>query len=135
MTFDASWLVLAFFVVWALLKLPMPPSVFSFESIQAQTTRAKAKIPRPLKPRSADDCCLCREAKRKPTKPVKQGPPVRPWREHKSHRGRPKQISTEGFACSYKLCEYFGIKDQLFHTLVGDGKAGKTESDFQMSGL
>jgi IS1 family transposase len=84
-----------------------------------------SKLPRPLKPRSADDCSLCRLANTRPVKSTNEVLTIRPWRELKSARGRPKQLPTEGFACPNPSCQYFGIKDEQLHALVGDGKAGK----------
>lgn len=127
MALDASWLSLAFFVAWTLLKLPRTPPICRHKSIQAQTPGAEVKIPRSLKPRSEDDGPLCRGAKRKQVKLVMEGPIVKPWRELKSPTGRPKQIRTEGFACANSACLYFGVKDAQLHALVGDGKAGETE--------
>lgn len=46
----------------------------------------KAKTPRPLKPKTADDCPFCRAEKDQRDDPQpKQAP--KPWREVKSHRG------------------------------------------------
>jgi hypothetical protein len=112
MIFDASWLMLAFFVAGQLLKLREIPSTCSHKSKRAQNPSILTKIPRPLKPRSADDCDLCCGAKSKPLKSVTEGPVVRPWPELKSRRGHPKQISTEGFACANVSCQYFGIKNE-----------------------
>jgi hypothetical protein len=53
--------------------------------------------------------------------------PVRPWCEVKSHRGAPKRIETEGFACPNQQCPYFGNTDARIHALVGDGKHGQAE--------
>jgi hypothetical protein len=124
MPFDASWLVLAFFVAWGLLKLSETPSVCSHKPKRAQTP---TKIARPLKPRSADDCPLCRKAKPMPVKGASEESTVKPWHELKSQRGRPKQIRTEGFACTNKSCDYFGVKEAHLHALVGDGKHGTVE--------
>jgi hypothetical protein len=53
--------------------------------------------------------------------------PVRPWSEVKSHRGAPKHIATQGYACANPACAYFGITDAKLHALVGDGTHGKCE--------
>jgi hypothetical protein len=124
---DASWLILAFLVGWTLLKLQKTKLKCPHKPNQVEILSAKAKLPRPLKPRSADDCPLCRRAKTKPLKPSHEGPTVRSWRELKSPRGRSKRIPTEGFACANRLCEYFAITDAQLHALVGDGKHGKIE--------
>jgi IS1 family transposase len=127
MSIDLSWLILAFFVLGALLKLLKPKPNCSSKPNQDGVLSPKAKVARPLKARSEDDCPLCRLAKTKKATPASLGPSLRPWRELKSHRGRPKQIQTEGFACSNRGCQYYGIKDQHLHALVGDGKQGKIE--------
>src|SRR5437868_4625446 len=111
MAWDASWLMLAFFVAWMFFKSQRPSSDCKHNPTQAHPSKAKAKNPRLLKPRSADDCSLCRGAKRTKVKLATEVPTVRPWRELKSSRGRPKQVPTEGFACANRGCEYYGIKD------------------------
>jgi transposase-like protein len=45
----------------------------------------------------------------------------------KSHRGAPKRVNTEGFACPNSQCPYSGITDSYTHALVGDGKHGQAE--------
>jgi hypothetical protein len=60
MSIDLSWLTLAFFVLGALLKLLKPKPNCSSIPNQNGVTSAKAKIVRPLKPRSEDDWHLCR---------------------------------------------------------------------------
>src|SRR5262249_23983478 len=80
-----------------------------------------------LKPRTPDDCPLCRLSC---TLSLGMGPataPVRPWREVKSRRGAPKRIPTDGYACPNQQCPYFGITDASIHALVGDGKHGQFE--------
>jgi hypothetical protein len=94
-------------------------------------SRAAAKVrttlPRLLKPRTPDDCPICRLATT-PSLGVGPAPgPVRPWSEVKSRRGALKRIDTEGFACPNRQCVYFGNTDASFHALVGDGKHGHTE--------
>jgi len=49
---------------------------------------------------------------------------VRPWREVKSSRGRPKRRVTAGYACDNEQCEYCGITDATIHALVGYGHHG-----------
>jgi len=84
-----------------------------------------ATVQRLLKPRSPDDCPACRRhdvlSRSAPT------PPPRPWHELKSHRGAPKRIVTDGFACPNAACPYYRITDAAIHALVGDGTHGKTE--------
>jgi hypothetical protein len=89
--------------------------------------RVRSTLPRLLKPRSPDDCPACRLASTPSSGGEPAPPPVRPWREVKSRRGAPKQLNTEGFACSNQQCPYFGITDAAIHALVGDGKHGSAE--------
>jgi len=87
----------------------------------------KAKIPRPLRPKTADDCPFCRAEKDKRDSPQpKQAP--QPWREVRSHRGRKKTLSTQGHSCPNPICIYFGIVDERIHALVGYGRHGKTDT-------
>ena len=66
-------------------------------------SRAEAKVrttlPRLLKPRSPDDCPICRLASTPSSAGGPAPAPVRPWSEVKSRRGAPKRMNTEGFAC------------------------------------
>jgi transposase-like protein/IS1 family transposase len=86
-----------------------------------------ALVHRLLKPRTPDDCPVCRLA----TAPsMRAGPdpgPVRPWSEVKSRRGAPKRVNTAGFACPNPQCRYFGSTNPRVHALVGDGKHGRAE--------
>ncbi len=80
-----------------------------------------------LKPRTPDDCPHCRQEHtsavvERPTQPL-----IRPWSEVKSHRGAPKHVATQGYACDNPDCVYFGITDATIHALVGDGTHGKLE--------
>ena len=89
--------------------------------------KVRTTLHRLLKPRTPDDCPVCRHAS---TASLGAGPvpaPVRPWSEVKSRRGAPKRIDTQGFACPNQQCAYFGITDAHRHALVGDGKHGRAE--------
>ncbi len=78
-----------------------------------------------LKPRTPDDCPACR---RQSVRATPASPPaVRPWRELKSRRGRPKQSVTDGFACPTPTCSYYRITDATVHARVGDGTHGQRE--------
>jgi hypothetical protein len=86
----------------------------------------KLKTPRPLKPKTAEDCPFCRAEKDKGDDPqAKQA--LKPWREVKSPRGRKKTLSTPGYACPKQACRYYGIVDERIHALVGYGRHGKTD--------
>jgi transposase-like protein len=94
----------------------------------AQLAAAKrGRLPRLLKPRTPDDCPVCRHASPASSGVGPGSPSVRPWREVKSRRGAPKRIDTEGFACPNRQCQYFGNTDARVHALVGDGKHGRAE--------
>ena len=100
---------------------------FHLQPSHSQADRRRTLVQRLLKPRSPDDCPVCRLAS---TGASSGGPVpalVRPWREVKSRRGAPKRIHTEGFACPNPQCTYFGITDAHLHALVGDGKHGQVE--------
>jgi hypothetical protein len=91
--------------------------------------KKKGKMPRKpavLRPRSELDCQHCVEEKGKKANP---GPKkaVVAWSERKRRGGRRKYFSTEGYFCSNKGCEYYGIRDERIHALVGDGSHGKYE--------
>ncbi len=93
--------------------------------VQLDRRSATATHQRLLKPRTPDDCLLCR---RQPIRPAPARPSaVRPWKELKSRRGAPRRIATEGFACPNHACLYHGITDAQVHALVGDGTHGKAE--------
>ena len=126
MTFQINVFLLVFFLtfspalLWRQSWLPSQPSHFKAGAVRSTVQRL-------LKPRTPDDCSLCRLA---PTPSVGAGlvpGPLRPWSEVKSRRGAPKSINTEGFACPNPQCTYFGITEAHIHALVGDGKHGSAE--------
>jgi hypothetical protein len=80
-----------------------------------------------LKPHTPEDCPACRHEPVRSAVAPAQPPAVRPWREHKSRRGAPKRIATNGFACPNTACAYFHITDAAVHALVGDGMHGTGE--------
>ena len=113
-------LLLTLALLWRLGWLPLQP----FHSAVASR---RNPIHRLLKPRSPDDCPVCRLST---TPSLSGGPapaPVRPWHEVKRRRGAPKRIDTEGFACPNQQCRYFRITDARVHALVGDGQHGRAE--------
>jgi hypothetical protein len=90
-----------------------------------QSSSAAAIRQRLLRPRTPHDCPACR---RQPLQPAPAQPPaVRPWRELKSRRRRPKRSATDGFACPKPACAYYRITDATIHALVGDGTHGTCE--------
>jgi len=82
------------------------------------------KTPRPLKPRTPDDCPVCGRPHPTPLWGNPRKPGVLPWRERKSRRGRRKTICTAGHACPNPECDYYGNTDATFHAMVGNGKRG-----------
>ena len=86
-----------------------------------------ATIQRLLKPRTPDDCPACRWQATPSSAALTPPPPVRPWRDLKSRRGKPKRIATTGFACPTPTCAYYRITDPEVHALVGDGTHGNRE--------
>src|ERR1700682_3345515 len=102
----------------------------------APRTRSNAQpTPRPLKPRTPDDCPACRAAQ--PGLPPASILP-KPYSQVKGPRGplRGKRIATAGYACPNSDCPYFGIIDTCtaphavrckcdqIHALVGYGGHG-----------
>ena len=78
--------------------------------------------PRPLKPRTPDDCPACRAAQPGLT-PISTA--LTPYSQIKSPRGRRKRVATAGYACPNSDCPYFGITDGQIHALVGYGGHGR----------
>ena len=79
----------------------------------------KAKTPKPLKPKTPEDCAMCREAKALPPKEVQPCQMPCPWSAVRNRRGRQKSISTQGYASNNRKCVYFHIMDEKVHALVG----------------
>jgi len=79
--------------------------------------------PRNLKPKSPEDCPLCK--RHICILPHRPKPGVVPWSERKSRRGRPKTVETSGYACLNLTCDYFAIADPAIHALVSNGRRGK----------
>jgi IS1 family transposase/transposase-like protein len=90
----------------------------------AAVASPKRKTPRPLKPRTPNDCPVCGRPHPTPIAGNVRQPGVPPWCERKSQRGKPKTICTAGSACPNPKCDYHGNTDSTFHALVGDGKRG-----------
>src|SRR3954452_7721860 len=78
------------------------------------------RLLRRLRPRTPDDCALCRLANPLPQAGA-PSPGVRPGREGRSRRGAPRRIPTEGYACRHPRCPYYGITDAQVHALVAAG--------------
>jgi len=92
--------------------------------VPALAPEPKRKAPRPLKPRTPNDCPVCRRPHPTPLWGNPRQAGVLPWSERKSPRGRRKTICTAGHACPNPDCDYYGNTDATFHALVGAGKRG-----------
>ena len=113
----ALLVVVVLILVWVKRHWPSPA-----------TPRAHPKpTPRPLKPRTPDDCPACCVTPQPGLPPVT--PPLKPYSQVKSPRGplREKRIATAGYACPNSDCLYFGITDDHIHALVGCGGHGRQE--------
>jgi hypothetical protein len=113
-------LIISLGLLWCYGWLTLQPSHF-------KTGAVRTTMHRLLKPRTPDDCPVCRLATASSMRAGPDPGPVRPWSEVKSRRGAPKRIPTEGFACPNQQCAYFGITEASIHALVGDGKHGQAE--------
>jgi transposase-like protein len=91
----------------------------------SKSPTAPRRGPRPLRPRTPDDCQLCRAAAIAPSPtPVRS---VIPYAQRKSPRGRKKRIDTRGQACPNPKCDYRDITDPAVHARVGYGHHGQHE--------
>jgi hypothetical protein len=121
---------LVHFLVFAILLLLWPMLQSSLLTLRPrqEPQERKPKSPRPLKPKTADDCPLCRAEKGSPPAKPEVRPTPPPWSEVRSRRGRKKTISTQGHACNNPECLYYHLMDECIHALVGYGSHGKQES-------
>ena len=116
-------IALLLYLLWVIV-----PWVRRHHASQLDRSSAPASGHRVLKPRTPDDCPACRRRSVRPPAAPAPPPTVRPWREHKSRRGAPRRIPTDGFACPNRACLYYRITDAQIHALVGDGTHGTHES-------
>jgi len=94
---------------------------------QKSLEEKKARTPKPLKPKTPDECPICREEKTSPAKEAQTCQLPRPWSAVRNRRGRKKILSTQGYACNNRKCVYFHVMDERMHALVGYGYHGKNE--------
>src|SRR6516164_7680923 len=92
--------------------------------------RCRCLLPLPRRcrrwrPRTPDDCALCRLVGGGNTAPT--AAVIRPWREGRSRRGAPRRIATAGYACRRPGCLYEGITDARVHALVANGRQGRSD--------
>ncbi len=95
--------------------------------LSARSAALTHNVQRLLKPRTPDDCPVCRQQEPVCAVPPALHPPVRPWQDIKSRRGAPQRIDTQGFACLTPTCDHYRVMDAQVHALVGDGTHGKHE--------
>jgi IS1 family transposase/transposase-like protein len=113
-----------FCVVWVSVRVVRRLCRAVHSPVCAAVLLPERQAPRPLKPRTPNDCPVCGRAHPMPLVGNVCKPGVLPWRECKSTRGRPKTLCTAGYACPNPDCDYFGNTDSTFHALVGDGQRG-----------
>ena len=96
-----------------------------------------AKSRRPLKPKTGDDCALCK-GQPTPKNEDRAGGTPRPWCEVRSRRGPKKHSDTEGYACDNAACVYCGITEATVNALIASlRRAWQTRMDprFVLSSL
>jgi hypothetical protein len=87
---------------------------------------ALARSRRPLKPKTGDDCALCKGQPTSKNEDRAGGTP-RPWCEVRSRRGPQKHSDAEGHSCDNVACVYHGITDATVQCLIAYGGHGKHE--------
>jgi hypothetical protein len=91
-----------------------------YQHPQNRTALAAATVqrlcPEGTRPRTPDDCPVCRQQTALPTPNAPTPTPVTPWSEVKSRRGAPKHIDTHGFACPNRTFQNL----HLAHLLVDE---------------
>jgi hypothetical protein len=90
-------LLLSMALLWRLGWLRYRPSSSTGEA-------RRSTLHRLLKPRCPDDCPACRLASTPASASGSASAFVRPWCEVKSHRGAPKRVNTQGYACPNQKC-------------------------------
>src|SRR5690348_2717845 len=125
MALQLGWWGLAFLLY--LVLLDRFATLWGLENPTFNLTRALPKAKRTKKaptPRTPLDCRHCQvqaKAAPAPTLPASAAfLSVPAYSQLKSKRGRPKKITTQGYACPNPKCLYFGCAEAAFHALVGD---------------
>jgi len=113
-----------FCVVWVSVRVARRLWRVAHPPVRAAVSSPKRKAPRPLKPRTPNDCPVCGRAHPTPLVGNMCKPGVVPWRERKTTRGRPKALCTAGYACPNPDCDNHGNADSSLHALVGHGQRG-----------
>ena len=90
--------------------------------------KGAAKVSRPLKPKTGDDCASCQAA---PGSHIDEEPhgaaAPGPWHAGRSPRGAKKKIPTQGYACNQRKCRYYHNMNEQEHALIGYGHHGNYE--------
>lgn len=110
------WLVLGL----TLLFLTLLAELGRFPGWPSPTQSARRRL---LRPRTSEDCQLCRGA----VTSLVNARTVIPYAQRKSPRGRKKTLNTYGYACPNTDCLYFQITDANLHALIGYGHHGRHE--------
>jgi IS1 family transposase/transposase-like protein len=96
-----------------------------FGDHSAPLKKAPRHDPRPLRPRTPDDCQHCRDAASVSLAVGAQS--VVPYAQRKSPRGRKKRIDTRGQACPNPKCDSHAVTDPAVNALVGYGHHGRQD--------
>lgn len=96
---------------------------------------AQPRKPRWMKPKSERDCPFCMKEKGRQGSPKPEMPTA--WSLRKGRGGPKKIISTQGYLCPNKECEYYGITDGKYPCPGWIRQSWKTRADSrsQMPGL
>lgn len=78
-----------------------------------------------LRPKSERDCGFCQADKRKRKSGEREKPVA--WAIRKGKGEPKKKIATGGYFCPNQACEYYGIREEGIHALVGYGTHGAHE--------
>lgn len=87
---------------------------------QPKPEEANERQERPRHAQSPRDCPACRAAHGQ--NEVDEGRVIEAWSKHRSGRGRPKSVVTDGHSCNNPACQCYQITDSHLHALVGNGK-------------
>lgn len=95
------------------------------KQVQCWWQKQAESLPRKWQPKSEKACPHCQAGVQVNIGRVNQS--VTPYCNQKQKRGARKRLSTEGYACAYRECAYFGVTGEAVHALVGYGKIGKNK--------
>jgi len=89
--------------------------------IQRWWEKRQTRRARRWRPKSEEACPQCRAGVE--IRVAKRATAVEPYSQGKKKQGRPKALSSAGYACPCRSCRYFGVTDATVHALVGYGKS------------